>query len=108
MVLAALLLLLQGVPQSMLATADDANEAYVKCLFATSRAASASHLSVEAFEARLGSACTDEEAALVRAMANVLQRRGESNATAQAERAAKDARRSVVETYRRAIELKLN
>ena len=106
MIAIALLLFAQSVPQSMLATADNANAAYVQCLFATSRAANGAHLSVYAFEGKLASACGAEEQAIVRATSAVLERRGERNAEATARQLARDARRSVLETYRTTIDLR--
>jgi hypothetical protein len=99
------LLLAAGVPQSMLAAADDANGAYVQCLFATSRAANAAHLSVEAFETKLASSCLTEEASLVRTGTAVMAARGETDAASTVKREAADARRSVVDTYRKILEL---
>ena len=101
----ALILAAEPVPQTMLATADEANAAYVQCLFATSRAAMSAHLSAEAFERKLGSACIPEEDAVVRAGTAVLLRRGEPNSSSSAKRVAEEARRSVVESYRQALAL---
>jgi hypothetical protein len=101
----ALLLAAQAVPPAMLEAADRANQAYVQCLFAVSRSASAVHVDVEAFRGRLASACTSEEAALVRAGAAVLARRGEPNAASKMRQVTQDARRSVVDTYRFAAQL---
>jgi hypothetical protein len=99
------LILAAAVPQSMLAAADDANAAYVQCLFAASRAANAAHLSVDAFETKLASSCLAEEAALVRTGTAVMAARGEPNAASTVRREAAEARRSVVETYRKILEL---
>lgn len=101
----AILLAAQAVPQSMLAAADNADEAYVGCLFATSRAANGAGLSLEAFERKLASACHAEEEASVRAGAAVLMARGEPNAVSTERQMAEDARRSVVDTYRKILEL---
>jgi hypothetical protein len=106
MIAIALILSAQPVPQSMLATADSANGAYVQCLFATARAANGAHLSVDAFEGELASACRSEEQAIVRATTAVLDRRGERNAEATARQLAQDSRRSVLETYRKTIEFR--
>lgn len=105
MIAVALLLSAQSVPHAVLDAADQANGAYVQCLFATSRAASASRMSADVFEARLAAACTAEQQAVVQAMTAVLQGRGERNAAAVARRAAEDARRSVLDTYRQALNL---
>jgi len=105
MIAVALLLSGQAVPQNMLATADKANAAYVQCLFATARAANEAHLSVDAFQGKLASACVAEQQEIVRATAAVLKRRGEAGPESKAEQLARDARSSVVETYRRTREL---
>jgi hypothetical protein len=62
-------------------------------------------MSADAFEARLAAACTAEQRAVVQAMTAVLQRRGERNAAALARRAADEARRSVLDTYRQGLNL---
>ena len=100
MIAAALMMVAQPVPQNALAAADEANAAYVQCLFATSRAASGAHLSADDFERKLASACVGEEETLVRTGVAVLRARGHSNAEAAARQLAKDARRSVLDTYR--------
>jgi hypothetical protein len=105
MIAIALMLSAQTVPQAMLAAADEANGAFVRCLFATSRASHEAGLSVDAFETRLSASCTDEEAALIRATAAVLTRRGQRNAESTARQLTHDARISVVSTYRQTIEL---
>lgn len=105
MIALALLLATEAVPQSMVAAADDANGAYVQCLFATSRAANGAHLSLEAFESRLAASCITEEQEVVRTGTAVLSRRGEANAASSARQSAKDARRSVIQTYRQILEL---
>ena len=73
--------------------ADAANLAYVQCLFATSRAASAARLSVDAFEQKLAGSCRSEQRALKRLEPANLHGLDEA------------ARQQVVETYRRALEL---
>jgi len=105
MIAAALLITVQAVPQNMLTAADDANAAYVQCLFQTSRAANAARLSLEAFETKLAASCIAEEQELVRTGTAVLNRRGQANAASNARQLAKDARRSVVQTYRQILEL---
>ena len=105
MIAIAILLFAQAVPQSMLAAADDADAAYVQCLFATSRAANGAGLSLEAFERKLASACHEEEEASVRAGTAVLIARGEPNAASSERQMAEEARRSVVDTYRKILEL---
>ena len=105
MIAIAILLAAQAVPQNMLNAADDADSAYVGCLFATSRAANGAGLSLEAFERKLASACHEEEEASVRAGAAVLRARGEANAVSTERQMAEDARRSVLDTYRHAIAL---
>jgi hypothetical protein len=102
-----LLLMAQSISQGTADAADSANQAYVQCLFATSRAASAARLSVDVFENKLASSCAAEENDAVRALTAALRQRGESNAASTARQAVSDARRSVVETYRRATELQL-
>ena len=105
MIAIALLLGAQAVPQTLLAAADDANGTYVQCLFATSRAASGAHLSVEAFERKLAGACHAEEEAAVRTGTVVLVARGEADAGSDMSRLAKDARQTVLDTYRKIVEL---
>ena len=97
------LVLMAGV--SAASNADAANEAYTQCLFASSREAHAAHLSVSAFEARLATACDAEQAELERALARILASRGEVSASARAKRLTVDARRMVVDSYRRTQEL---
>jgi hypothetical protein len=101
----ALLLAAQAVPQSLLAAADEANGAYVQCLFATSRTANGAHLALEQFERKLAASCLREEDDLVRTGTAVLTRRGERNAASRARQEAKDARRSVLDTYRQNLKL---
>jgi hypothetical protein len=97
------LILIAGV--SATSDADEANAAYTRCLFASSREASAAQLSVSAFEARLETACDAEQAELERAAARIFASRGEANASARAKRMTVDARRMVVDSYRRTQEL---
>jgi len=99
----ALALLL--IAQASTDLADEANGAYVQCLFARSRAANEARLSLSEFEGRLASSCAAEEQTSVRATAAVLARRGERNAAGTARRLAASARQQVIDSYRRAIEL---
>jgi glycine/D-amino acid oxidase-like deaminating enzyme len=97
----ALLIAAGAVPQTPLDAADQTDEAYVRCLFAASRAASAAHLSPDEFARKLSSACRNEEDAVVRTGTAVLARRGDPNAAAKARQSAQEARQSVLDTYRR-------
>ena len=106
MIALALLLAAQGVPQSLLDAADEANGAYVQCLFATSRAANTARLTVDEFERKLASSCTAEEAAAVRTGTAVLRHRGEPNAASSTRQLTQEARRSVVATYRETLKLR--
>lgn len=96
----------QAVSQNMLAAADEANGAYVQCLFGTARAANGDGLSVTDFEGKLASACVAEEDALVRAGTAVLRAKGTPNAASTARQLANDARQSVLDTYRRTAALR--
>jgi hypothetical protein len=96
----------EAVPHSMLAAADNANAAYVQCLFATARAANGVQLSIEAFESRLDRSCRTEEQELLRTGTAVLSWRGEANAAARVRQLADEARHSVIETYRQTSRLK--
>lgn len=102
MMIAALLLAAEAVPQELLAAADEANGAYVQCLFATSRAAHSARLAVDEFERKLAASCLAEEEVLVRTGTAVLGRR-ETGAQSTVRREARDARRSVVDTYRQTL-----
>ena len=90
-----------SVPQALLDRADSANQAFVECLFAVSRTASAQQLSAQGFDARIEGACQAEERALVEAGAKVLTARGEQSTQAKAARAASDARQMVRQQYHR-------
>ena len=100
MILAALLLF--AAPAD---AADAANMAFTQCLFATSRSANGAHLSPGAFAQKLAGTCHSEQHALETAMAAILRQRGEANAAASAHNLAEDSRRTVIEDYRRAIEI---
>ena len=76
--------------------ADQANAAYTRCLFASSREASAAQLSVSAFEARLETACDAEQAELERAAARIFASRGEANALSLSAATGDSALRPVV------------
>ena len=106
MIAVAIVLAAQGVPQSMLAAADEANAAFVQCLFAVSRAANGARLGADEFERKLGSSCLAEEAAVVRTGIIVLRRRGVSDPESTVRREAQDARRSVLDTYRKGLEFR--
>jgi hypothetical protein len=101
MVIAGLLLTAAGLT----ADADASNLAYTQCLFATSRAANEARLSVGAFEERLATACRAEQRVVERSMGRVFAQRGERDGTASAHRLAEEARRGMVDTYRRTLEL---
>ena len=84
---------------------DAASLAYTQCLFATSRAASGERLSASAFEQRLAGACHDEQRSLERRLAKALASQGHCNTTAEAKGLAEDARQTVIDNYRRMLEL---
>jgi hypothetical protein len=102
----AILLAVQAIPQELLARADEANGAYVQCLFAESRAANAARLGVVEFERKLAGSCTAEEEAVVRTGIAILRLKGVANPAASARQQARDARRSVVETYRTTLKFR--
>ena len=85
--------------------ADAANLAYTQCLFQTSREASGERLPASAFEQRLGSACLNEQRNLERRLAQVLAAQGHRNAADEARAVAENARETVVDDYRRMLEL---
>ncbi len=85
--------------------ADAANLAYTQCLFATSREAHSAHLSVDAFDQRLATACLPEQRFVERTTAKVLARRADRDSTAEAIHLAEQARQQVVEDYRQALDL---
>ena len=91
-----------AVPPAMLAEGDARNQAFVTCLFAASREASAGGLSTAEFELMLAPRCQAEGDRLAALMAEVLVLRGMSQATArrEARQAVDDARAGVVATYR--------
>jgi hypothetical protein len=101
--LLALLLALQTVPQALLDQGDARNEAFVACLFSTSRDAHARGLSADQFEQELGSLCRSEEAALRAVSIRILQQRGNSAAEAadRTDELLSDARNGVAKAYRR-------
>jgi hypothetical protein len=90
---------------SATADADAANAAFTQCMFATARKANAAHLPVSGFEAMLDRSCQSEERELERATTRILAARGEPDANTRAKRLGLDARRMVVESYRKAQEL---
>jgi hypothetical protein len=100
-----MLIAVQAAPSALSSAADDASGAYIQCLFAASRAASADRLSVGQFQSRLGSSCIAEEQTVVRTTAAVLAQRGEPNAAGNARQLAHSARQQVIDDYRRALEL---
>ena len=106
MIALAFVLAAQDVPQSVMAAADEANGAFVQCLFATSRAANAARLGVDEFEHKLAGSCLVEERELVRTGAAVMRARGQPNAEATIRQEAADARRSVVNTFRETLKFR--
>ena len=102
----ALLIAAQGAPQSLLNAADEANGAFVQCLFATSRAANSARLTVEEFERKLAGSCLAQERELVRTGAAVMRARGQPDAEATVRQEAADARRSVVNTFRETLKFR--
>jgi hypothetical protein len=106
MIALALFVAAQGVPQRVMAAADEANGAFVQCLFATSRAANAARLGVDDFEHKLAGSCLAEEQELVRTGAAVMRARSQPNAEATVRQEAADARRSVVNTFRETLKFR--
>ena len=106
MIALALLIAAQAVPQSIMVAANEANGAYVQCLFATSRAANSARLSVDEFERKLAGSCLTEEQELLRTGADVMRTRGQPNAEATIRQEAADARRSVVSTFRETLKFR--
>ena len=102
----ALLLAAQAIPQSLLDAADAANGAYVQCLFAQSRAANRARLGAEEFERKLALSCTAEEEAVVRTAIPIFRLKGMADPVSSARQDAQDARRSVVETYRKILKFR--
>ena len=100
--LLGLILAAQSILPALLAEADSRNEAFVACLFSTSRDARSNDLSAQQFEQKLSSACPAEEEELRSVSVRVLQLRGHSAADAadQTAKLLSDARRSVVTAYR--------
>ena len=90
----------------MLDAADAANGEFVRCLFATSRAANGAQLGVDEFRRKLASSCHAEEAALVRAGVPILRLKGVADPAARARKEVQVARRSVVETYRETLKFR--
>jgi hypothetical protein len=87
------------------AMADADAAAYTACLFATSRSASVERLSASAFEQRLAGACRTEQRTLERALAGVLALQGQGHPVAQAKELTEDARRMIIDDYRRMLQL---
>ena len=102
----AILLAAQPIPQRLEAASDEAGGAYVQCLFAESRAANAARLGVDEFERKLAGSCTAEEEAVVRTGIPILRLKGVANPAASARQEARDARRSVVDTYRTTLKFR--
>lgn len=96
--LLALLIAVQPAP-ALVEKADQASQAYIGCLFATSREAHGSRLPLAEFKRKLAKACQAEERLARAAATRLLAERGEPNPAASAERMMSDARRSVAATY---------
>jgi hypothetical protein len=101
MIAIAFLLAASAVPQSLLDAADAANLAQTQCLFSTFRAANQAHLSPAEFGSKLRSSCSAESQQLRRLSARIFALRGETNASAKAERMIEDSYGDMVEEYRR-------
>jgi hypothetical protein len=102
----ALLLAAQAIPQNLESPADEAAGAYAQCLFAVSRAANRAGLAAEAFERKLASSCLAEEEAVVRTAIPIFRLKGMADPVSSARQNAQDARRSVVETYRKILQFR--
>lgn len=105
MITIAVLLFSAAVPADLMARADAANEAFVACLFATSREANATALSVAQFESRLATRCLAEQRATQTLGARIFSLRGGGDGVVKAQRLVREARRDAVEQYRRSIAL---
>lgn len=81
--------------------ADAANEAWTKCLFATSRAAHSEGQSLAEFRSTLSRSCLGEENAAKAALIPILVGRGQDRAAAEASvaRTLLQGREAVVEAY---------
>ena len=101
MIVLALLLAGSPVPQTLLDAADAAGLAQTQCLFSAFRAANAAHLSAADFGAKLQSACAAESQQLRRLSARIFALRGESDASAKAQRMIEESYSRMVEEYRR-------
>lgn len=101
MIMIGLLLWAQVVPDSLMARADAANLSYTQCLFAASREAHGAGQSVAAFERRLATRCLAEERELASASARIFTLRGDPAGMAKANQLTREARRGMVENYRR-------
>lgn len=94
----ALLIAVQPAP-ALVEKADQASQAYIGCLFATSREAHGSRLPLAEFKRKLARACHAEERLARAAATRLLSERGDPDSGATAERMTSDARRSVTATY---------
>lgn len=105
MIMLAWLLWSAAVPAELMARADDANSAFVGCLFAYSREASAAGVSASGFEDRLAQHCASEQRELQDISVRIFRLRGDSDALGRAQRLARAARSGVAEQYRKSIAL---
>jgi hypothetical protein len=94
----ALLIAAQPAP-GLVEQADRASQAYIGCLFATSREAHGARLPPGEFDSKLANACQTEQRAAQRLMTRLLSERGEASPASKAEQMMGEARSSVSATY---------
>lgn len=97
-ILLAMLIAVQPAPE-LVEQADQANQAFIGCLFSKSREAHTAGLPTADFRRRLDGACLAEEQSAKMLAADVLAQRGRLDPAAAAQRLMDEARRSVVATY---------
>ena len=101
MILATMLLMAANVPQSLLDRADEANLAYVRCLFGVTREANAAGLRVEQFERRMAESCLSEESSVRSLGSRILTLRGNGSPAASVDGFIRQTKRKMVEDYRK-------
>jgi len=105
MIMIGLALWAVAAADSLMAQADGANMSYTQCLFAASREAQGAGLPAAEFERRLAARCLTEERELEAVSARIFALRGDRAGAAQADRMTREARRGMVENYRRILEI---
>jgi hypothetical protein len=95
------LLIAAQIPGSLLARSDEANAAYVQCLFSVVRAANAAKLSQSAFEQRLSNACRAEGQVQRALGVRILKLRGEPRPEQSVDRTDWQIRQGMIDDYRK-------